>query len=86
MEIAVFDGTLPAAGGEGACCGCAAKWADNRKVLHLAFKPDWTNHADAAPFKRDDQMLAVMPIGVIVFRGQNILQTKPASSASGSIA
>src|SRR3546814_7070433 len=32
----------------------AAKWADNRKVPQIAFKPDWTKHAKAAPFKRND--------------------------------
>ena len=35
----------------------AACWADNRKVPQIAFKPDWTRHAKAAPFKRNDQML-----------------------------
>jgi hypothetical protein len=43
----------------------AARWADNRKVPQVAFKPDWTKHAKAAPFKRNDQMLDVLPIGVI---------------------
>jgi hypothetical protein len=47
----------------------AACWADNRKVPQIAFKPDWTRHAKAAPFKRNDQMLGVLPIGVIVFPG-----------------
>ena len=41
----------------------AAKWADTRKVPQIAFKPDWTKHAKAAPFKRNDQMLEVLPIG-----------------------
>lgn len=50
----------------------AAKWADNRKVPQVAFKPDWTKHAKAAPFKRNDQMLDVLPIGVIVFPGSGI--------------
>lgn len=50
----------------------AARWADHRKVPQVAFKPDWTKHAKAAPFKRNDQMLAVMPIGVIVFPGTGI--------------
>ncbi|MCO6180890.1 DUF2493 domain-containing protein [Ciceribacter sp. RN22] len=50
----------------------AARWADTRKVPQVAFKPDWTKHAKAAPFKRNDQMLAVMPIGVIVFPGTGI--------------
>ena len=50
----------------------AACWADARKVPQVAFKPDWTRHAKAAPFKRNDQMLSVMPIGVIVFPGTGI--------------
>jgi hypothetical protein len=50
----------------------AAKWADNRKVPQIAFKPDWTKHAKAAPFKRNDQMLDVLPIGVIHFPGTGI--------------
>ena len=50
----------------------AACWADNRKVPQIAFKPDWTKHAKAAPFKRNDQMLDVLPIGVIVFPGSGI--------------
>ncbi|MGY4311224.1 hypothetical protein ACVWW1_000527 [Bradyrhizobium sp. JR3.5] len=31
----------------------AAKWATDRKVAQIAFKPDWTKHAKAAPFKRN---------------------------------
>ena len=50
----------------------AACWADNRKVTQIAFKPDWTRHARAAPFKRNDQLLDVMPIGVVVFPGSGI--------------
>ena len=50
----------------------AARWADTRKVTHIPFKPDWTRHAKAAPFKRNDQILEVLPIGVIVFPGSGI--------------
>ena len=50
----------------------AAKWADHRKVPQIAFKPDWTRHAKAAPFKRNDAMLEVLPIGVMVFPGTGI--------------
>ena len=50
----------------------AACWADSRKVPQIAFKPDWTRHAKAAPFKRNDQMLNVLPIGVIMFPGSGI--------------
>jgi hypothetical protein len=50
----------------------AAKWAENHEVPQIAFKPDWTKHAKAAPFKRNDQMLEILPIGVIVFPGTGI--------------
>jgi hypothetical protein len=50
----------------------AACWADNRKVAQVVFKPDWTRHRNAAPFKRNDQMLDVLPIGVVVFPGSGI--------------
>jgi hypothetical protein len=50
----------------------AARWADHRKVPQIAFKPDWTKHAKAAPFKRNDQMLAVLPIGILHFPGTGI--------------
>ncbi len=50
----------------------AARWADHRKVPQIAFKPDWHRHAKAAPFKRNDAMLEVLPIGVMVFAGSGI--------------
>jgi hypothetical protein len=50
----------------------AAKWATQRNVPQIAFKPDWMKHRKAAPFKRNDAMLTVMPIGVIVVPGSGI--------------
>jgi hypothetical protein len=50
----------------------AACWANNRKVSQIAFKPDWSRYAKAAPFKRNDQILDVLPIGVIAFPGSGI--------------
>lgn len=50
----------------------AAKWAETRKVPQVAFKPDWTRHGKAAPFKRNDRILDVLPIGVILFPGTGI--------------
>jgi hypothetical protein len=50
----------------------AACWADNRKVPQVAFKPDFTRHKNAAPFKRNDQLLETMPIGLVVFPGSGI--------------
>jgi hypothetical protein len=50
----------------------AARWADHRKVPQIAFRPDWAKHAKAAPFKRNDAMLAALPIGVLVAPGSGI--------------
>ena len=50
----------------------ASAWAVARKVKEVAFKPDWTKHKKAAPFKRNDAMLEAMPIGVICFPGNGI--------------
>ncbi len=50
----------------------AAKWAQNRKVAQVAFKPDWTRNGKAAPFKRNDELLKVMPQGLIVCPGNGI--------------
>jgi hypothetical protein len=50
----------------------AACWADNRKVQQIAFKPEWSRDGKSAPFKRNDRMLEIMPIGLIVFPGSGI--------------
>ncbi|RUM20687.1 DUF2493 domain-containing protein [Rhizobium vallis] len=50
----------------------AACWAEARKVTQITFKPNWTKHAKAAPFRRNDEMLSVMPTGIIVFPGSGI--------------
>jgi YspA, cpYpsA-related SLOG family len=50
----------------------AACWADNRKVTQITFKPDWDRDGKAAPFKRNDALLAEMPQAVIVFPGTGI--------------
>jgi hypothetical protein len=41
-------------------------------VAQIAFRPDWTKHQKAAPFKRNDAMLPALPIDVIVFPGTGI--------------
>ena len=50
----------------------AAKWTSNRNVPQVVFKPDWAKHKNAAPFKRNDQMLEAMPVGVVVFPGNGV--------------
>ncbi len=61
----------------------AALWADKRKVSQIAFKPDWANDGKAAPFKRNDRMLEILPAGVVVFpapASPATSRTKPKSS------
>ena len=50
----------------------ASCWADNRKCQQIVFKPNWKRHGKAAPFKRNDQLLETLPIGLIVFPGSGI--------------
>ena len=50
----------------------ASRWADHRKVPQIAFKPGWTKHGKAAPFKRNDALLDTLPVGVLVFPGTGI--------------
>lgn len=50
----------------------ASCWAESRKVTQITFKPEWTRDGKAAPFKRNDRMLDVLPIGVLVFPGSGI--------------
>ncbi|MDC7675508.1 DUF2493 domain-containing protein [Asticcacaulis machinosus] len=50
----------------------AACWADNRKVTQIAFRPDWARFNKAAPFRRNDELLSILPIGVIIYPGTGI--------------
>ena len=50
----------------------AACWADTRKAPQVVFKPDWARHQKSAPFKRNDQLLEALPIGVVVFPGSGV--------------
>ncbi|PWK60000.1 uncharacterized protein DUF2493 [Aminobacter sp. AP02] len=50
----------------------ASLWARNRNVPQIGFAPDWAKHGRAAPFKRNDEVLDIMPRGVIHFPGTGI--------------
>jgi hypothetical protein len=50
----------------------ASLWATNRNVPQIGFAPDWTKHGRAAPFKRNDEMLEILPKGVMHFPGTGI--------------
>lgn len=47
-------------------------WARERGVPQVQFKPDWGRHGNAAPFKRNDALLAATPVGIVLFPGSGI--------------
>ena len=52
----------------------ASLWARERNIPQVAFKPGFTVYKRAAPFKRNDEMLALKPAGIIVFPGNGITE------------
>ncbi len=66
-DMVLIHGGTPKGAEKAAAC-----WADRRNVTQIAFKPDWTRDGKAAPFKRNDRMLDIVPAGVIVFPGSGI--------------
>ena len=50
----------------------AASWADARGVNQVVCRPDWNTHGKAAPFRRNDELLNLLPKGVIAFPGSGI--------------
>ena len=50
----------------------AAQWAEQRGVHQVVCKPDWDRHGRAAPFRRNDELLNLLPKGVILFPGNGI--------------
>ena len=66
-DMVLIHGGTPKGAEKAAAC-----WADRRKVRQIAFKPDWKCDGKAAPFKRNDRMLEIVPAGVIIFPGSGI--------------
>ncbi len=52
----------------------AARWAETNGVHQIVCKPDWNRHGRAAPFRRNDEMLDLLPKGVIAFPGNGIVE------------
>ena len=50
----------------------AASWAERNGVHQVVCKPDWDRHGRAAPFRRNDELLNLLPKGVIAFPGSGI--------------
>ena len=49
----------------------AASWAEARGVNQVVCRPDWNAHGKAAPFRRNDELLNLLPKGVIAFPGSS---------------
>ncbi len=52
----------------------AASWAERNGVHQVVCKPDWDRHGRAAPFRRNDELLNLLPKGVIAFPGGGITE------------
>ena len=50
----------------------AAQWAETNGVHQVVCKPDWNAHGRAAPFRRNDGLLDLLPKGVVAFPGGGI--------------
>ena len=67
------DMVLLHTGGKKGADRIADRWAANRKVPVQPLEPQWGKYSNAAaPFKRNDAALALMPKGVVVFPGGGI--------------
>ncbi|MBK6718944.1 MAG: DUF2493 domain-containing protein [Sphingomonadales bacterium] len=66
-DMVLFHGGNPT-GGE----HIASLWARARKITHVPFRPDWNRFKKAAPFRRNDQMLEVLPKAVVACPGNGI--------------
>ncbi len=52
----------------------AARWAERNGVHQIVCKPDWDRHGRAAPFRRNEELLNLLPKGVIAFPGSGITE------------
>ena len=50
----------------------AAQWAEQNGVHQVVCKPDWQRHGRGTPFRRNDELLGLMPKGVVAFPGSGI--------------
>ncbi len=52
----------------------ASQWAEHNGVHQIVCKPEWDKHGRAAPFRRNDDLLNLLPKGVIAFPGSGITE------------
>ena len=69
---AKYDDVVLVHGGGPGVEKIASRWADRNGVHQIVCKPDWDAHGRAAPFRRNDELLDLLPKGVIAFPGSGI--------------
>ena len=69
---AKYDDMVLLHGGSPGVEKVAAQWADRQGVDQVVCKPDWDRHGRAAPFRRNDELLDLLPKGVLAFPGSGI--------------
>ncbi len=52
----------------------AASWADKRGIDQVRFAPDFDAHGRAAPFRRNETLLELLPIGILACSGSGITE------------
>ena len=71
---AKYDDLILVHGGGPGVERIAASWADSNGVHQVVCKPDWNAHGKAAPFRRNDELLNLLPKGLIAFPGSGITE------------
>ena len=69
---AKYDDLILVHGGGPGVERIAAQWAERNGVHQVVCKPDWDRHGRAAPFRRNDELLNLLPKGIIAFPGSGI--------------
>ena len=72
QTLAKYDDLVLVHGGGPGTDRLAARWAERNGVHQVACRPDWQRHGRAAPFRRNDELLALLPRGLIAFEGGGI--------------
>ena len=67
-----YDDMILVHGGGPGTDKIASRWAESHGVHQIVCKPDWNAHGKAAPFRRNDQLLKLLPKGLISFPGSGI--------------
>ena len=69
---AKYSGLVIVHGGGPGVDRITARWAERNGVHQIVCKPDWEKHGRAAPFRRNDELLNLMPKGLVAFEGNGI--------------